>query len=395
MNSGSISSRPLDVLLVGNYVPDQQQSMQRYAELIREGLAARGHASAILRPTPRLGRLRRGNTGLAKWMGYVDKFILFPAALRRAAQTRPGRVVHICDHSNVMYAAHLNGVPHVVTCHDLLAIRSAMGHFPQNPTGWTGRRLQAWILSGLRRAGNVVCVSEETRRQLLALPGFLGKLVVTVPNGLNYPYAPLTETESRRRFQARPELAPFVDRSFVFFVGGTQWYKNRQGLLRTFLNYAETHPSGASLLFAGKSFTAADKEIICAASPVVQARIHHVGSPDNEGLHGLYARAECLLFPSLEEGFGWPIIEAMSAGCRVLTSNRPPMNEIGGAAAVYLDPRNEVEGAGRLATLLAETQACRAARVAAGLAQASLYSTDAMIDGLAGIYRRVLAPERS
>jgi glycosyltransferase involved in cell wall biosynthesis len=383
---------PLSVVLVGNYPTDQQQSMQRYAELLRAELRARGHQAELLRPEPRVGRLKPGATGLGKWLGYVDKFILFPRALRRAAQASAGRTVfHICDHSNAMYAAALRGFPHLTTCHDLLAIRSALGHFPQNPTGWSGRRLQAWILSGLRRSDRIVCVSHETRRQLIAFPGFAEKTVDVVPNGLNHPYVPLPEAESRARFLARPALAPHAGRAFVFFIGGTQWYKNRAGMLRMFLAYAAARPDGVDLLFAGKPFTSADEALLAAAPPALRSRIHHVGAPDNEGLHALYARARCLFFPSLEEGFGWPIVEAMSAGCPVLTSHRAPMNEIGGDAAAYVHPTDETAGAAILTRLLEETPEARAERVRAGLQRAQAFTTSAMIDGFVGQYRQTLA----
>jgi glycosyltransferase involved in cell wall biosynthesis len=374
------------VLLVGNYETDGQQSMQRYAELLRRELQERGHAVELIRPEPVVGRLWAGATGPGKWLGYVDKFILFPRRLHRAARAISGRVVHICDHSNAMYVSQLRCVPHVVTCHDLLAVRSALGHFPQSRTGWSGRRLQAWILSGLRRSARIVCVSAETRRQLLAFPGFDGKPVVVVPNGLNHPYGPLDESESKVRFIERPSLAPHANRRFVFFVGGTQWYKNRAGLLRIFLAYAAAHPDGVDLLFAGKPFSPADHALLDAAPSAARARIHHVGSPDNAGLHALYARAECLLFPSLEEGFGWPLIEAMSCGCRVLTSNRPPMNEIAGEVAAYLNPSDESGAVQALACLLEEDPDAKRTRIVAGLAQAARFSTTAMIDYMIAVY---------
>lgn len=380
----------MKVLIVGNYQHDDQQSMQRYAELLTAELQLRGHDIQLLRPQPILGRLKPGGTGLGKWLGYIDKFILFPFALWRATYGRPERVVHICDHSNAMYTSYLQNRPHVVTCHDLLAVRSALGHFPQNRTGWSGRLLQAWILRGLRQAQRIVCVSEETRRQLMALPRFATASITVVANGLNYPYHPLSESESRRRFIARREIAPFVDRPFIFFIGGTQWYKNRPGVLRIFLHYAAKHPQGAQLLFAGKSFTAQDQTLLDKAGPVLRARIHHVGSPDNETLNALYSRARCLLFPSLEEGFGWPLIEAMSAGCPVLTNNRPPMNEIGGSVAAYLDPTDEAGAVQALATLLAEPAFVRALRVSAGLQRAARFSAKIMVDEIINEYRRAL-----
>ena len=61
-------------------------------------------------------------------------------------------------------------------------------------------------------------------------------------------------------------------------------------------------------------------------------------SPSNEEINALYSLACVLLFPSIEEGFGWPIVEAMACGCPVVTTKREPMKEAGGNAAIYLDP---------------------------------------------------------
>jgi glycosyltransferase involved in cell wall biosynthesis len=75
------------------------------------------------------------------------------------------------------------------------------------------------------------------------------------------------------------------------------------------------------------------------------ASVIEVVHPSNEDLRSLYSGAAALLFPSLHEGFGWPLIEAQSCGCPVITSNRPPMMEVAANAALYIDPENESEAA--------------------------------------------------
>ena len=67
-------------------------------------------------------------------------------------------------------------------------------------------------------------------------------------------------------------------------------------------------------------------------------RVIELTNITNEDLRALYSKATALLFPSLREGFGWPIIEAQACGCPVFTSDRVPMTEVGGDAAIYLDP---------------------------------------------------------
>ena len=67
--------------------------------------------------------------------------------------------------------------------------------------------------------------------------------------------------------------------------------------------------------------------------------IHFITNLSDKYINNAYSGAICLLFPSLDEGFGWPIIEAMASGCPVITTNRAPMNEIGGRAAFYINKK--------------------------------------------------------
>jgi len=114
----------MNVLLIGNYTRDQQYSMQAFSTAMLDGLSAANISIRLIRPEPILARSGNPNAGLAKWLGYFDKYVLFPFKLRQAAKWAD--IVHICDHSNSMYTKYLAGKPNIVTCHDLLAIRSML-----------------------------------------------------------------------------------------------------------------------------------------------------------------------------------------------------------------------------------------------------------------------------
>ncbi|MGC2164412.1 MAG: glycosyltransferase family 4 protein, partial [Gallionella sp.] len=144
--------------------------MQRFADILEHELSQVGHAVRVIRPSVRLGKYSWPGK-LQKWIGYIDKFLLFPAELQRAAAW--AEVVHICDHSNSMYVKEVASRPHLVTCHDLLAVRSARGEFPVNPVGFTGKLLQAWITKGLKVSRTIVCVSKATKiycERILGMP---------------------------------------------------------------------------------------------------------------------------------------------------------------------------------------------------------------------------------
>ncbi|HEX6773614.1 MAG TPA: glycosyltransferase family 1 protein, partial [Acidobacteriaceae bacterium] len=91
----------MKILLVGNYAPDRQDSMQLYASMMEKGLRARGHEVRLLQPPAVLGNRVAESSPFFKWLGYTDKFLLFRRKLRRAAAKAD--IVHLCDHSNAMY----------------------------------------------------------------------------------------------------------------------------------------------------------------------------------------------------------------------------------------------------------------------------------------------------
>lgn len=352
--------------------------MQRFAELLRQGLLAAGHEVQLVCPPVRLGRLRRGETGLGKWLGYIDRFLLYPSLLRQ--QIRWADVVHICDQANAVYIPHLGSTPHVLTCHDMLAIRAALGEIPESKPGLSGRLYQRWILDSLRKAQWVVCVSTQTRDEVARIVHLPGDRLVMVPNGLNYPYRPMQPEAAAARLQ---RLGLEVDTPFVLHVGGNQWYKNRPGVLRIFAELVK-HPGFESyrLVMAGKPWTDRMRQV-CRRLGMDQ-RAHEWVDVSNEDLCALYSTAAAFLFPSLQEGYGWPVAEAQSCGCLVVASNRAPMTEVGGAAAIYIDPADESAAAGIIAHALAAGGATRSA----GLDNAARFSSEAMIDGYLACYRR-------
>ena len=391
----------MNILLIANYVNDGQQSMQRFADMLELGLKQAGHTVRVVRPQPVFGRLKPSATGLGKWLGYIDKFLLFPLGLRRAIAWAD--VVHICDHSNAFYASYLQQVPHVITCNDLLAIRSALGEIPENPTRWSGRQLQQLILKGLNSAQRVVCISERTRQDLLRISALPPEAATRVYMGLNYPYAPMTITTARHQVT---QLGVPAGARYLIHVGGNHWYKNRLGVVQIFqalrsrLAQSSDGTDGTNATDASEL----DKELdnlylVMAGQPLpdhIQAWIdahdlrhwvieaHNVS---NEDLRALYSAATALLFPSLQEGFGWPIIEAQACGCPAFTSNRAPMTEVGGTAAIYLEPEDIEASAARVAEALPHLSE----RTHASLANAQQFTPEAMIAAYVREYQQVIA----
>jgi glycosyltransferase involved in cell wall biosynthesis len=366
------------VLLIGNYPLDRQQSMQRFATMMLQGLAAAGIPVEVAAPAPVFGKLLGIENFAGKWLAYIDKFILFPRQLRKRLSQRAD-VVHICDHSNAMYVTGAGKTPVVVTCHDLIAVRSALGEELHCPVSFTGRLLQRWILRRLRRADTLVCVSRATcddAEELVSRNQPSPKLEM-INNGLNYPYRKLPEAEALARLKNVSGLT----QPFVLHVGSNLPRKNRDGVLRIFARTKDKWD--ARLVFGGDPL---DSEQLSLAGRLgIADRTIQIKDAPAHLLEALYNCAVALLFPSLSEGFGWPIIEAQACGCPVVCSSIAPMPETAGDAGLF---RDAIDEAGFAADILRLSDpAERAGWAEKGLRNAERFSTEKMISRYIDVYR--------
>lgn len=348
------------------------------------GLTAAGVSAELVQPFPVFGRFRYAGKFVGKWLAYLDKFVLFPRALAKKMRDRPS-VVHICDHSNAMYASAIRDLPVVVTCHDLLAVRGALGEETETPASATGKQLQQWILRGLENSTAIACVSRATladaHRLIKRQHGRPALEQITL--GLSYPYRMLPPEEARARLAKIPALA--AGTQFVLHVGSNLTRKNREGVLHIFARCKENW--NGALVFAGDplspSLVSLGREL------GISDRIVEAPDADSELLEALYNCATALLFPSTFEGFGWPIAEAHACGCPVLCADREPMSEVAGDAGL-LHPVEDEEGFA--ADLLRLTDPDERARWSAkALENAKRFSTARMIAEYSKLYRS-LAP---
>lgn len=381
MGPTSEVAKPM-VLLIGNYSPDQQQSMQRFNTMMLQGLSAAGIDAELIRPEPFLGSFHGAGRFVAKWLGYIDKYILFPFRLREELAARPA-LVHVLDHSNAVYVARCKNTPVLVTCHDLLAVRGALGEQTDCAASIPGRVLQQWILNGLRRARALACVSRATAEDAKRLLGSANATpqISVIYLGLNYPYRKLEPTVAQARLAEIDRVN--VDLPFVLHVGSNLRRKNREGALRIFA-LARQKWNGR-LVFAGDPLTPPLRSL--AESLGLSDRIVQIENPENEGLETLYNCALALLYPSRFEGFGWPIIEAQACGCPVVCSNSGPLPEAAGDAGLFRDVDDEEGFASDLLRLTDPAERARWSEKS--LSNAERFSTARMIAQYIDIYRQL------
>jgi len=233
------------------------------------------------------------------------------------------------------------------------------------------------------RGAYVLTVSEFSRQALLEryrLPE--GKVVVT-PDAV--------DTSRFRRLDPGPLLDGIksrygLDAPFVLNVGRLEPRKNLERLIRAFDGVRRRLDSGIQLVLAGKEdfrFEAIHRE----AERLEPNAVRFLGPVPDEDLPGLYNLAQLLAFPSLVEGFGMPVLEAMACGTPVVASRTGALGEVGGDAAVWVEPEDEESIASGMEKVLADSN--EAARMReAGLRRAVLFRWDETARRTLQVYHR-------
>jgi glycosyltransferase involved in cell wall biosynthesis len=283
----------------------------------------------------------------------------------------------------------------VVHVHDLLALRSALGDMPENRTGWTGKIYQLYIRHGFRQAKHFISISKHTQDELHRYGEPAAVSSVVVYNGLNYPYTPMPDAQAQQCL-AQAGL-PVAAQGMLLHVSGNQWYKNVVGVIRLYAHYARGLAQPLPLWVIGDMGKSNLQQALAEVPP--QGQVLFFKGLTNQALQACYSQARAFLFPSLAEGFGWPLIEAQACGCPVITTDAAPMTEVAGPSARYL-PRlkagNDVQawaahGAAVLNALLAlPTEEALQLREQCA-AWPARFDADKAIEGYLDVYREVLA----
>jgi glycosyltransferase involved in cell wall biosynthesis len=268
----------------------------------------------------------------------------------------------------------------VVTIHDLRVL-----HAPQDFRPWFRTYARVVIPRLARRATRVITVSDMTRRDVMEHLGLPEERVVVVPNGVAISPQPSAVSERQ------PATGPYdLPTRYILAVGTLEPRKNLLRLFEAVRLLAERPATkDVVLVHAGGYGWLADDILKAARSPALRDRVRLLGYVREEDMASLYGRARLLAYPSLFEGFGLPVLEAMASGCPVVTSDCSALPEVAGDAAVLVDPECVeaiAEGIGRVWEDgdLAQDLAAR------GLARARLFSWERTARLTAEVYASVL-----
>lgn len=369
------------------------KSMPRFAQMIAEGMRARGHFVDIWTAKP-LAYSVPVPARLKKWLGYIDQFVIFPLLVRwRLRQIQANTLFVFGDQALGPWVPLVASRPHVIHVHDFMALRSALGEFTQNRTGWAGRQYQGLIRRGFSQGNYFVSVSDNTRHQLVRFLPRSPDVSEVIYNGLNYPFRRMGASESAvELLDAGLGSSP---EGFLLHVGGNEWYKNRLGVLEIYEAYVQQTANPLPIWMVG-SEPSADL-ISKAQGAALKGRVRFVSGLSNTQVCAAYSCARLLVFPSLAEGFGWPIAEAMACGCLVLTTGEAPMTEVGGKAAFYMpskplqDPQAWArQAADSVLEILELAPDASSSRRQLGYQQAAKFDAEQTLNAYERIYRQAL-----
>ncbi|MGH2859114.1 MAG: glycosyltransferase family 4 protein [Solirubrobacteraceae bacterium] len=282
-------------------------------------------------------------------------------------------------HSFANTAPLWGGFRRVVTIHDL-----SYQVVPDAHPGARGRGMRILVPLAARRSHRVITDSLSTRDDLARLAGTPPSRVDVVPLGVGTVArtAPLGETALRARLRA-------AERPLVLSVSAKLPHKNLPRLIGALASM----PAGERPLLVLPGYgTPHEAELREQAARLgVADDVRFLGWVDDEELEGLYAAATCVVFPSLYEGFGLPILEAMARGVPVACSARGSLGEVAGDAALLFEPESESAIAAAMTRLLTDP-AQRDRLIASGRAQAKRFSWAATAAGTLESYQAAIRP---
>jgi glycosyltransferase involved in cell wall biosynthesis len=245
----------------------------------------------------------------------------------------------------------------VVTVHDLAHFR-----LPEQFPAWRRAAAGLVLRRALRRAHRILTGSRTSAKDLAAWhPGVADRLEV-VPYGVSTPSAP--EAEAVRWAGAY--------RPFLLCVGNRKPHKNLTAAVEVLARLRSDFPA-LRLVIAGRGFGTDDGVTALAAALGVGDAVVELGEVEDARLNALYGAAECLLFPSIFEGFGLPVLEAMAAGLPVVASDFAAVAEAAGGAAALVPPYAHDRMADAVRHILTD-DTLRAERVRQGRARAAQFS---------------------
>jgi glycosyltransferase involved in cell wall biosynthesis len=257
------------------------------------------------------------------------------------------------------------------------------------------RRLahRLWCKLSARIANRIVVPSSASAQLLRRLnPGLPESRIEIIAECAPQPAHHGIPTVSQRALLDKLAITP----PFFLAVGTLQAHKNYERLIQAFEKLESQAGKAHQLVIVGKDGFGAERIHAAARASSRAKQVRLIGYVDDESLSVLYRSADVFVYPSLSEGFGLPVLEAMAVGTPVAASNASSIPEVGGDAACYFDPRNVEQMAHSIHRALADND-LRTELVRKGKERVTLFSPKRMASATVALYRETLEddPNRS
>lgn len=269
--------------------------------------------------------------------------------------------------------------PSVVTIHDLSLLL-----YPETHERQLVRRARRNLPLMTRRAAAVITPSETVKREVCEVLKITAERVVAIPEAARPSFMPVFPTESAA---VRHRLG--IDDEFILFVGTIEPRKNVLNLLRAVDELFRTTELRPQLVLAGGKGWLSEDVSSYLSTTDLKDRVVLTGYLEDEDLRALYSACRVFVYPSLYEGFGLPLLEAMACGAPVVTSNIPSIVETVGDVARLISPADFRDLAQGIACLLGDV-AERETRSSAGIEHARKFSWEKTAAATLSVYRSVL-----
>lgn len=328
----------------------------------------------------------RGSSSiLLRIQKYYERFWKYPRSVRQQ-RADIYHIVEPCD-GHIAYWLKNSGRPSVITCHDL-----ANYFFSDNLQGSVQLPIvskRAWMYSvnGMRVADHIISISSATAEDTTEILKLDPTYITVIPNGVEAIFQPLPTTESVA-FRQQQKIS--TETFCLLNVGGDHPRKNIDKILEA-IAILKDKQLPISFWKAGADFTAAQQQFI--QDRGLESIVRHFGKPDKSMLVRLYNAADILVAPSLYEGFGITLLEAMACGTPVITSNTSAMPEVVGDAGVLVTPTSADEIAAAAIRLYHE-QPFYQELVDRGLERVKAFTWESNAERVAQVYERTIATNK-
>jgi len=243
------------------------------------------------------------------------------------------------------------------------------------------KRFSALLREAVKRAARIITLSQYTADQLACHCGVARERIRVIPAGVDLPERGLDLQERQR---GREQLVG-AGNEMVLAVGAIQTRKNTLNAVRAVASL----PPNYKLVLAGGNGYGSEIVHDFIHRSRLESRVKLLGYVTDDRLRLLYQTASLFLFPSLEEGFGLPVLEAMAHGVPVVASATSSLPEVGGDAALYVDPRNPDDIAHNIQRGVEDAD-LRASLIRRGLARARQFTWQRMAEETLKVYDEVL-----